>query len=242
VDLYAIADQIPSMGGTKIGMLLREAARKAPCNTALVEVGCWLGAGTAQLALGIRERERQDVQLHCYDRWQANKSEVEKAAKRGWHLEVGKDTLPRMRQTLAQFNVPIRFHKGDLMEAVWEGGPISVYVDDASKTPTLFCHAIETFAPYWVPGETIVFLMDFEVWKKSGSADHMCQKRFIERYGRTFDRINSKYAVFRYKRKTDFTPWLRETRMVEGSLGWRITAPLRRIAAMARRWENTIRR
>ena len=55
--LHELAEKIPSMGGTEIGALLREAARNAPSNTAIVEVGCWLGAGTAQLALGIRERQ-----------------------------------------------------------------------------------------------------------------------------------------------------------------------------------------
>ena len=84
-DLKAVADQIPSMGGRKIGAWLRQAARDAPSNTSIVEVGCWLGAGTAQLALGIRERPYpKDVSLHCYDRWKATTSEVDKALR--WPL------------------------------------------------------------------------------------------------------------------------------------------------------------
>jgi hypothetical protein len=99
--LHELAEKIPSMGGTEIGALLREAARNAPSNTAIVEVGCWLGAGTAQLALGIRERQNPaTVQLHTYDRWQASQREVEKAAKSGWRLSIGENTLPRVSQTL----------------------------------------------------------------------------------------------------------------------------------------------
>ena len=53
--LAEIADRIPSMGGMEIGPALREFARAAGPNKAIVEVGCWLGAGTAQLALGVLE-------------------------------------------------------------------------------------------------------------------------------------------------------------------------------------------
>jgi hypothetical protein len=218
--LHELAEKIPSMGGTEIGALLREAARNAPSNTAIVEVGCWLGAGTAQLALGIRERQNPaTVQLHTYDRWQASQREVEKAAKSGWRLSIGENTLPRVSQTLSHFIVPIQFHKGDLIQAVWEDGPISVYVDDASKAPLLFANAIETFAPHWIPGETIIFLMDFNLWKTTGSRKHKSQKRFMERYRYAFERINAGAAaaftpleVFRYVEATDFSPWLNQTR------------------------------
>src|SRR5690606_12370375 len=50
--LERLADEFPSMGGKKIGPFLRKLARAAPSHTAIVEVGSWLGAGTAQLAIG----------------------------------------------------------------------------------------------------------------------------------------------------------------------------------------------
>jgi predicted O-methyltransferase YrrM len=59
-ELELLASRIPSMGGTEIGAQLRRAARLAPANTAIVEVGSWLGAGTAQLALGVRDRPSAD--------------------------------------------------------------------------------------------------------------------------------------------------------------------------------------
>ena len=66
MELNGIADQIPSMGGNEIGSVLRDLARQAPADTSIVEVGAWLGAGTAQLALGVRERQRSsDVALQA---------------------------------------------------------------------------------------------------------------------------------------------------------------------------------
>ena len=126
-DLYRIAERLPSMGGTALGPLLRGLAANASAQTSIVEVGCWLGAGTAQLALGIRERQLPGpVSLHCYDRWEANEPEVEKATKAGVSLAPGDDLMPLVKRTLAPFGVPIQFHKGDIRHARWDGGPISV--------------------------------------------------------------------------------------------------------------------
>ena len=250
------ANKIPSMGGMEIGPVLRQFARTAQPNTSIVEVGCWLGAGTAQLAVGVLEgKHPTSIKIHCYDRWTANQAEVEKAAR--WRLQLadGEDLLPYTKRMLEPFAIPIEFHQGDIRTALWDGGPISIYVDDASKMSKLFYHSLGAFGPSWVPGQTVIFLMDFDIWKKTGKAEHQCQKEFIEDHQDSFERIpNTEVAVFRYSRPVDFTAWiisrfeqdakklaraLRNTeeelhraeqglRRVKGSLSWRITSPLRR--------------
>ena len=155
---------------------------------------------------------------------------------------------------LEPFAVPIEFHQGDIRTTSWSGGPISLYVDDASKRPKLFYHSLRTFGPSRIPGETIVFFMDFNIWKTSGNREHQCQKEFIETYQASFERIDHpgtaldpEVAVFRYSAPVDFTEWIvsrfeREAmrlakslrkreealRQIKGSVSWRITAPLRR--------------
>ena len=200
VNLHGIADRIPSMRRRPIGRLLRKLARNAPADTSVVEVGCWLGAGTAQLALGLRERQGgSDVRLHCYDRWQASQVEVERAARRGVRLSVGEDLLPRVRRTLEAFDVPIRFHKGELLESGWSGGPISLYVDDTATAPNMFRHALQTFGSSWVPGKTVIVLMDSKFWKRTGG-DCTFQEQVIESHSHCFERIESKgHAVFLYR-------------------------------------------
>ena len=221
MDLHEIADRIPSMGGTEIGSLLRRVARDAPAETSVVEVGCWLGAGTAQLALGLRERQGAgSVQLHCYDRWHANESEVGKATRWAVELSVGEDTLPQTRRTLEPFEIPIHFHKGDVGASRWDGGPISVYVDDASKKWQAFYHVLLTFGPSWMPGETVVVLMDYHIWKSTGAAEHQCQKEFVESNHSCFEPIEhvgqpntegclpTQPAVFLYRAPVDFGKWV----------------------------------
>jgi hypothetical protein len=47
-------DDIPSMGGRQIGPFLQRAAADVPGEMAIVEVGTWLGAATAELARGLQ--------------------------------------------------------------------------------------------------------------------------------------------------------------------------------------------
>ena len=220
MDLTLLAEQLPSMGRASMAPLLQRAAREAPSGTALVEVGCWLGACTAQLALGLRDRHAAGrVSVHCYDRWQANEAEVGKAADAGVTFSDGEDTLPYVRRTLEPFEAPITFHKGDITTAVWTGGPISVYIDDAAKKWPAFYHVLLTFGPHWIPGETVLVLMDYDYWKRSGMDDHRCQREFIEANGRCFERVDAfpdsrpGPAVFRYARAVDFKRWVAETCM-----------------------------
>ena len=206
VDLYGMADAIPSMGGARLGPVLRDLARNAPAGASIVEVGSWLGAGTAQLALGVRERQHpQSVTIHSYDLWRANWSNRAKAAVFGMRLSFREDTLPRVRRLLEPFGVPVVFHQGDIRRAGWDGGPISVYVDDAAKTPALFVRVLQTFGRSWIPGETVVVLMDYEHWRKTGVAAHRCQQHFIESNRECFERLECRYAgVFLYKQAIDF--------------------------------------
>ena len=202
---------IPSMGGKKIGSFLQEIARDAPPETSIVEVGSWLGSGTSYLALGNLERNIP-LPMHIYDMWEATADEVEKAEERnGLKLEIGQDTLPLTKEFLAPFDVPIRFHKCDINEAGWNRDPISVYVDDAAKNSFTFDHVLRTFGPHWIPGVTIVVLMDFNYWKKSGSRDHKAQKKFVDCYVNHFERLpggpmnGTTGEAFRYLKRVDFS-------------------------------------
>ena len=163
-------------------------------------------------------------------------------------LALREDTLPRVRRTLEPFGVSVEYHKGELLRSGWKSGPISVYVDDASKMPETFIHALRTFGPWWVPGTTLVVFMDYDYWKTSGTAEHRCQKMFVESNGNCFERLerfDPRHAVFRYKEPVDKVPIeiasmaLRQVRQrlraCHDSTSWRITAPLRAVSNAARR-------
>lgn len=138
------------MGSRKIALWLTEYAAAVPGSQAIVEVGAWLGAGTRYL---VRERGP----LYVYDRFEASLSEVEKAAKFGVMLTFGQDTLPWVKGRLPE---GIHFVKGDLQHSRYDGPPIGLYVDDASKSEKLWSRSMRTFEPHFVKG-TVIVLMDY---------------------------------------------------------------------------------
>jgi hypothetical protein len=238
-DLEQYAAGFPSMGGALNGRLLRGLAARAPADTAIVEVGTWLGAGTAQLALGLAGRADPPV-IHCFDMFEATAHEVEHARPFGVELTLGQDTSGHVRETLAPFGAPVVMHKGDFTRATWDGGPITVFVDDGSKWAAPFHRVLTAFGPHWIPGTTEIALMDFEIWRNlppRRARGLMAQKIFMERHAAHFEPIEADYPagsttrLFRYRKALDFdrlTPV--ETRgLLSRSLPEWIKAPARRL-------------
>ncbi len=160
---------IPSMGGTEIGPILKKYASQVNSGQAIVELGCWLGAGTRQLLDGVQQSGR-DVVVHSFDKFQVKGHQKEKAAAFGVNL---KDSFQEFQKTfsteLTEQRLEVYWCK--IEKATWNGPEIGVHVDDACKRQPAFDHAIKTFSPFWVPGETVVVLMDFWYFlkcKKSG--------------------------------------------------------------------------
>lgn len=153
------------MGGDKIGQWLKRYALEVPEDRAIVEVGAWLGAGTQHLNVGRK--------LYVYDRFRALPGEVIKARAFGVDLVANQDTLPWVE---ARVPGPL-YIQGEILDAHYDGPRIGLYVDDACKREPLWNHAIRTFSPQFVPGETVVFLMDFDY--------PVCdvQRRYVEAEG-----------------------------------------------------------
>lgn len=187
--LAEIARSLPSMGGVKIGRRLTAYAERCPPGAAIVELGCWLGAGTAHLALGAM---KSGATIHCYDRWCLTDQEVRKARPFGVELAAGEDTLPRVQRSLEPFPVAIHYHRGEIATARWSDGPIGLYVDDASKAD-LWTHAMATFGPWFIEGETFLFLMDYHHDEKAGP-EFAAQKEWMRDHAASFELVESRMA------------------------------------------------
>lgn len=162
MNLDDLAASIPHMGAGNIGAALRNWASTTKSN--IVEIGSWLGSGTAYLALGARE---SGARIHVYDRWRASASEVGKAKACGVKLKNGQDTLPLVRETLQPFGADIAFHQGPVDRATWNGEPIGLLVLDAAKYGEPFTRVTSTFFPYIESGAMLV-LMDYHYYEIRG--------------------------------------------------------------------------
>ena len=190
LSLSDYARTFPSQGGVEIGQWLEKYASEVPKGSAIVEVGCWLGAGTAHLALGAMY---SGAPIHCYDRWTATEQEVAKAERFGVNLWEGQDTLPLVMKNLDRFDAEIHYHKGSIKELAWKGQPIGLYVDDATKIEPLWLHAMDVFGPHFVPRETYLILMDFRFYEKAGDK-YAAQRDYMAEHSQSFQLIEDRLA------------------------------------------------
>ena len=199
LSLSDYARTLPSQGGVEIGAWLEKYASQCPKGSAIVEVGCWLGAGTAHLALGSMY---SGAPVHAYDRWMATEQEVAKAERFGVDLWPGQDTLPLVMKNLDRFDTEIHYHKGSIKSMAWKEQPIGLYVDDATKIEPLWLHAMEVFRPHFIPRETYLILMDYNFDEKAGEK-YAAQKRYMQQHASEYalieDRLSdTSAALFRY--------------------------------------------
>lgn len=201
--------KIPAMSGNGIGPWLQDIAAGVRAPHCIVEVGPWLGANTAFMAAGTADHT-PPAPIHAYDLFKAQGDEVRKAAAQGLDIALGADTRPLVQSLIAPFGGDVRLHKGDILDVTWDGTPIALYVDDAAKTPTNFYHVLQTFAPSFVPGITIVVLMDYGFWRDLKTAAQRrrfrVQQDLVERHAACFEEIRNEVfdgevmAAFRYVR------------------------------------------
>lgn len=199
-----ILKKIPSMGGTEIGEYLRKYASEIKKDQCIVEVGSWFGAGTYQLCQGVVS-SRQYNDIHVYDRWTANKSEIEKAAKWGIKLQSGNDILPFVKKFLEEFSgaINISYNKQHIKTLKkFTGSKIGLYVDDASKRKELFDKSMSVFKPHFAKG-CILILMDFYYFEHKSGDDGLRYQINYMTGNKEFEFIqripNSVAAVYKYK-------------------------------------------
>lgn len=191
-DLRAVAASLPHMGSVYVGPVLEQLASEVPEGQAIAEVGCWLGAGTAWLALGAGR-----TPIHVYDRWRAKAREVQLAARFGVEIEEGQDTLPLVMATLRQFGASVRYRRGDIRRARWPGGDIGLYVDDASKGELVWRNSAAVFLPRVAVGGVAV-LMDFHFRSEDPLAQVQYMNDRADRWSLIADRVGgTTCAIFR---------------------------------------------
>lgn len=164
--VWQYAARFPHMGGVKIGQVLARLAAGCPAGGDIVEVGPWLGGGTAYLALGAPRTCR----INVYDRFKCYAHDAKKAAAFGVPIRQNDDTLPHVQKALAPFRAKIVYNRVDLNVRMLQFyRPISLYVDDASKQPTAWHNVMGAFKHCFIPGKTRLVLMDYYYYERMGN-------------------------------------------------------------------------
>lgn len=198
----AIADKIPELGhgGKATKNYLIKYAENTRSGRAIVEIGPFIGSSTAYLAIGAGAKN----QIHSYDLWLADPGYVKKARTQlGIDLKPGSDIYPIWCKNIKPWNTNIYPHKEDIAKAFWIPKlPIGLYVDDAGHDITHIDRMASEFMRYFIPGETIIIMMDYFFYETHEDALYLTQKNYFENNKRfTFiERCKSpsRAAIFRY--------------------------------------------
>jgi len=177
-----------------------------------VECGSWLGATCAALAAGL-VRAGYDRPIHCFDQWRATWSEVRKAGEAGVRIEPGQNLEPLFRANVTPTYPDLVTHRGPIQGAKWTGEPIAFFLLDGAKTEPAFSATLRTFGPSWVPGLTVVGLLDYFYWQKQIGPrlreHYRNQARFVETHEDSFRLMRGWYglssAIFRYEAPIDWS-------------------------------------
>jgi len=133
---------------------------------AIVDLGCWLGSTTIQLARGLSNNPNPKAAsstIHAYDLFEWNEwmSGVYGGAEIEGKYKPGECFLDEFERRIAPWKDRIVAHPGDLIRANWEGQPIEFLLIDAMKSWELANDIVHKFFPFLIPGKSYVVHQDF---------------------------------------------------------------------------------
>ena len=183
---------IPAMTPTVVHDYLTKIGSEWTGKGVAIELGSWLGATAVPLLTGLITAG-YDKPFYAFDRWQANEPEVEKAKRQGVNVYVGEDLLPLFYKNTSKVYDQMKCHKGSISLNLkqYPGDPIEICLFDAPKQDPVFSDAIQALSPHWIPGVTILGLLDYYFYKKRPARreEILVQKRYIEQNAGCFELI-----------------------------------------------------
>lgn len=131
---------------------------------AVVDLGPWLGASTAALAHGLKERGI-DQRVLAYDLFEWRRHYMVKHVDdvTAARFEEGDSFLSLFEEQTREYGPWIEGRPGSLLDTGWDEGPIEILFVDAAKDWALTNAILRAFAPSLVPGRSRVISQDFRI-------------------------------------------------------------------------------
>lgn len=165
IDQYHALDGIPAMTSPQIHSYLTELGQSWTGQGVAMELGCWLGASSVALLRGLK-KAGYDKTYWAFDAWMATRDQIPKAAKQGVKLFLGQNV-----QNLFLLNVWKEYNQvgskqGSLPHTLsfYNKEPIEFCLFDAPKTEPTFSMCVKALSPYWIPGVTVLGLLDYHFY------------------------------------------------------------------------------
>lgn len=190
---YKKIGKTPSMNPKQVHEYLHEIGKNWTGQGVVVELGSWLGGSAISLLEGLVEADYNRT-FYAFDRWRANDGEVRKANKQGSKIHFKQDLKPIFLNNVKEVYENILAVQGNIEKSIHQvqWPDIEICIFDAPKKNPIFSKCIRALAPYWIPGVTILGLMDYHHHKKfSGKAkdDLLAPVNFINNNKECFEMI-----------------------------------------------------
>lgn len=184
-ELKVLADAIPELGcgGGAVRKELILAASAVKNKRTIVDIAPYLGSTTAYAALGVNISGNM-VDIHSIDLWEADDDYRKKAFKyHNMKLKPTEDLKRRWKYNIKEFITPkcrIIGAKGDVKKVKLDMRfPIGLYIDDIDVGKKYFKKAMKKYSKHFIPGETILFLMDWGFYERDEGIMKY-QKKFMD--------------------------------------------------------------
>lgn len=163
----AQSHNIPSMTPPVVHDFLRDIGRAWTGQGTAMELGCWLGASSRPLLEGLVEAG-YDRPFWAFDRWEAQGSEMRKAKEQGEILTPGQDLIDLYLHNVTPVYGNINAFRGRIPGTLnkYDGSPIEICIFDAPKQNPVFRRSINYVLPRFIPGVTILGLLDYYQYRK----------------------------------------------------------------------------
>jgi len=186
-------NHIPQMTPVHVHDYLRQLGRGWTGQGVAIELGSWLGASAVPLLEGLVEAG-YNRPFYCFDKWSANVEEAAKARDQGIPIRYGQDLLPMFLENVTPIYPKIRATQGRIQFKIryYPGDPIEICLFDAPKREPVFSIAINALKPYWIPGVTVLGLLDYYFYKRKPVGEqkpYLAPVRFIESHPGCFEKI-----------------------------------------------------
>lgn len=186
------ANKVPEIGhgGKSIQNYLIQSAKNVKSGQAIIDIAPCFGSTTLFLAEGIRQSGNK-VKIYSYDRWIADdKMDIKINRKLNAAYPEGydfKNIFMKNIEPVKELVVPIQCH---VLDITWSGEKIGVYVDDIGVGKKRVDYLMRTFSPYFIPGKTILYMLDYYQHVTRPHMRHMrYQKDFFDANSGIFEFI-----------------------------------------------------
>ncbi len=168
---------IPSMTSPPVTEFLEQVGRDWTGQGVAMELGCWMGSTSAALLTGLVEAG-YDRTYWAFDKWRATNNETKKAAEMGIKIKMRDNLLPFFLKNVTPIYKGVRPVQGLVPGTLvsYDKSPIEICLFDAPKRNDDILGSLKYLMPYFIPGVTVVGLMDFHFYSRKTKED---QKRFM---------------------------------------------------------------